>query len=181
MQLTLQPLATACCVSGRPFAEHDRVVCYLVREVNGLTVRRDVLATEDRNLPKPEETYCRWIIFYNPRLANGNNERNLKVAGENLFLTLADPDNPESEANTQLLQFLALMLERKRLLKPRGLTADRARQILEHVPSHQLYEIPVGNLDQKFFLKIQDQLGSLGLAPKNKLKPTAAETLAVNS
>ena len=173
MELNLHPIATKCCVSGREFAEHDRVVCYLVREETGLTGRRDLLESEDANLPKPAEIYCRWVVIFKPRLLQENADRNLKLTAETLFLTLADPTNPPSETNTPLLQFLALMLERKRLIKLRGKTEDGQRQIFEHMPSHQMYEVPVGILDQAFFMKIQEQLGVLVGVPKPKA-PAAA-------
>ncbi len=168
MELNLHPIATKCCVSGREFAEHDRVVCFLVREENGLSGRRDLLESEIANLPPPAEVYCRWVVVFKPRLLQDNADRNLKLTAETLFLTLADPANPPSETNTPMLQFLALMLERKRLIKLRGVTDDKQRQIFEHMPSHQLYEIPVGNLDQSFFMKIQEQLGVLVGVPKPK-------------
>ena len=67
MDLNLNPIATQCCVTGRAFAEHDRVVCYLVREDNGLTGRRDLLESADSQLPPPALIYCRWVIGYKPR------------------------------------------------------------------------------------------------------------------
>ena len=183
MELNLHPIATKCCVSGREFAEHDRVVCYLVREETGLTGRRDLLESEDANLPKPAEIYCRWVVIFKPRLLQENADRNLKLTAETLFLTLADPTNPPSETNTPLLQFLALMLERKRLIKLRGKTEDGQRQIFEHMPSHQMYEVPVGILDQAFFMKIQEQLGVLVGVPKPKAAPvpTVAATTATGA
>ena len=168
MELNLHPIATKCCVSGREFAEHDRVVCYLVREDSGLTGRRDLLESEDARFPQPATVYCRWVVVFKPRLLEENADRNLKLTAETLFLTLADPTNPPSETNTPLLQFLALMLERKRLIKLRGKTEDGQRQIYEHMPSHQMYEVPVGNLDREFFAKIQEQLGVLVGVPKPK-------------
>lgn len=179
MELNLHPLATKCCVSGREFAEGDRVVCYFVREADGLSGRRDLLESEDTNLQKPAEVFCRWVISYKPRKAGENADRNLKMTAENLFVTLADPANPADETNTPLLQFLALMLERKKILKPRGVTPDRARNIFEHARSHQMYEIPVGDLNAEFFQKIQGQLDVLVGAPKKKAseaKPEAAGT-----
>ncbi len=186
MELNLHPIATKCCVSGREFAEGDRVVCYLVREADGLTGRRDLLESEVANLPAPAEIYCRWVLVYKPRRGEENADRALKMTAENLFVTLADPLNPPSETNTPLLQFLALMLERKKILKPRGVTPDGARNVYEHARSHQRYEIPVGDLNAEFFIKIQGQLDVLVGAPKKKAeetKPAAgavAETPAVN-
>jgi len=177
MELNLHPIATKCCVSGREFAEHDRVVCYLVREDNGLTGRRDLLESADAGLVKPATVYCRWVVVFKPRLLEENADRNLKLTAEGLFLTLADPANPPSETNTPLLQFLALMLERKRLIKLRGKTEDGQRQIYEHMPSHQMYEVPVGILDQAFFIKIQEQLGVLVGMPKPKTAVASTATV----
>lgn len=184
MELNLHPIATKCCVSGREFAEHDRVVCYLVREDApggsaqgvGQMGRRDLLESEDANLVKPAMIYCRWVVVFKPRLLQENADRNLKLTAETLFLTLADPANPPSETNTPMVQFLALMLERKRLIKLRGLTEDKQRQIYEHMPSHQMYEVPVGNLDQTFFMKIQEQLGVLVGVPKPKTPAAGVAT-----
>ncbi|MBX3735384.1 MAG: hypothetical protein KF715_01735 [Candidatus Didemnitutus sp.] len=180
MELNLHPLATKCYVSGREFAEGERVVCYLVREADGLTGRRDVLESEAANMQAPAEIFCRWVISYKPRKAGENADRNLKMTAENLFVTLADPTNPPDETNTPLLQFLALMLERKKILKPRGKTPEGARNIFEHARSHQMYEIPVGDLNAEFFVKIQGQLDVLVGAPKKKAEEPKASPANVD-
>lgn len=178
MELNLHPLATKCYVSGRDFAEGERVVCFLVREADGLTGRRDVIESEAANMQAPAEIFCRWVINYKPRKAGENADRTLKMTAETLFVTLADPTNPPDETNTPLLQFLALMLERKKILKPRGQTPDRARNVFEHARSHQMYEIPVGDLNAEFFQKIQGQLDVLVGSPKKKAESVPASAPA---
>ncbi len=173
MELSLQPLAVVSRISQRPFAEGDRVVSYLVRSVTNEIERHDLLAAEDNGYRPAGFVFCRWAQLYKPRKADENPERTLKLTAENLFLTLADPGNEPNPANTPLLQFLALMLERKRLLRPRGLSADGERNLLEHVKTHQVYEIAAGDLTPEFFAKIQEQLGVLvGSAKKT---PAGAE------
>jgi hypothetical protein len=202
MELNLHPIATKCFVSGRDFTENDRVVSYLVRpstssgpgeEAGGEVTRRDVLESEDTGVCPPAAgpelverafVYCRWVVAFKQRKAGENPALTLKLTAENLFLTLALPVNvPEdtvpgtnngapSAINTPLLQFLALMLERKKLIKPRGLTGDGARQLYEHMPTHQLYEVPVGDLNAEFFRKIQEHLGVLVGSPKPKPEAT---------
>jgi hypothetical protein len=178
MELNLHPIATKCFVSGRDFQENDRVVSYLVREASGEVARRDLQEAEDGRFMPPAFVYCRWVVGFKQRKADENADRNLKLTAENLFLTLALPagadaensDQSESSAiNTPLLQFLTLMLERKRQIKPRGLTEDGARQIYEHMATHQLYEVPVGDLNVEFFQKIQEHLGVLVGTPKVKV------------
>lgn len=173
MELNLHPIATKCFVSGREFRENERVVSYLVRESTGEVARRDLAAAEDGRFMPPAFVYCRWVVSYKPRREQ-DAALALKLTAENLFLTLAGPEAEPSETNTPLLQFLALMLERKKIIKPRGRTEDGLRQVFEHMPSHQLYEIPVGELNVGFFQKIQEHLGVLVGEPKAKLAAPAS-------
>ena len=175
MELPLHPSAKTCRASGREFAEGDRVVSHLVREANGEVVRHDVLAGEDAAYPRPGFVFCSWTVSYKPRRPGENPGRTLKLTAENLFVTLGDPAADPNPANTPLLQFLALLLERKRLLRPRGLSPDGERQIYEHAKTHQLYELPVGSLDEGLFVKIQGQLDLLVGPAKGAPEPAAAK------
>ena len=174
MELNLQPLAPASGASRRPFAEGDRVVSYLVRAVAGEFARHDVLAAEDADFRPAGTVLCRWVHVFKPKPKEENPERTLKLTAENLFVTLADPANEPAPANTPLLQFLALLLERKRLLRLRGRTPDGERNLYEHMRTRQMYEIPVGDLSPEFFVRIQEQLGVLvgGAKPKPPAEAT---------
>lgn len=177
MELNLQPLAPTCRASGRTFADGDRVVSYLVRTPMGEMARCDLLAAEEANFRPEGAVLCRWTNVFKPRPKEENRDRALKLTAENLFVTLADPANEPNPVNTPLLQFLALLLERKRLLRPRGRTADGERNLYEHLRTHQLYEIPAGDLSPEFFVKIQEQLGVLikGSEKKAEAKEGAPE------
>ncbi|HYP15925.1 MAG TPA: hypothetical protein VEQ65_01830 [Opitutus sp.] len=168
MELTLHPLAKICRATGRPFAEGDRVVSRLVREDTGEIARHDVLASETGAYVPPAFVFCTWTLAYKAKRAEENPDRAMKLTAENLFVTLADPSAEPNDENTPMLQFLALMLERKKTLKPRGKTADGSKQIFEHAKTHQLFEIPAGTLDEAFFVKIQSQLDLLVGGPKKK-------------
>ena len=95
-----------------------------------------------------------------------NPERSLKLTAEGLFLTLADPATEPSLETTRLVQFLAILLERKKLIRPRGRSADGTKEIYEHGRTKQVYEVPVGEVTPEFFLAVQDQLGVLGLVKR---------------
>lgn len=176
MELNLHPIATKCFVSGRDFAENDRIACYLAREASGEVIRRDLLELEDGRFMPPAFIYCRWVVAFKQRKAGENPALTLKLTADNLFLTLADPANEQNATNTPLLQFLALMLERKKLIKPRGISEDGQRQIYEHMATHQLYEVPLGDLNVDFFQKIQEHLGVLVGTPKPKVEPVVVTT-----
>lgn len=163
--LQLQPLATACFVSNQPFVEGNRVASYLVRAKTGEIVRYDLQETASGEFTPEGVLVCRWVHVFKPRKANENPERELKLTAETLFLTLADPAAELSSENARLVQFLALMLERKRVLRPKGRNAAGNRNVFEHIKTKQLFEIPAGELNPEFFAQVQEQLSVLVGAP----------------
>ncbi len=173
MEMHLQPLATACAVSGEPFVEGSRVASFLVRTPKLDVVRSDLLESQLGHFVPEGLVACRWVHVFKPRKAGENADRELKLTAENLFVTLADPLTEPTPESTRLLQFLALMLERKKILRPKGRSADRERNVYEHAKSKQLFEVPVGELTPEFFVAVQEQLSVLVGAPKPKAAGTA--------
>gem|GEM_PF-307146 len=164
MDLNLQPLATACFVSGERFAEGSRVVSLLVRNEQMEVARYDVLETQRGELAVEGTLVCSWVQPYKPRQKQENPDRALKMTAENLFLTLADPSNEPDAETVRLIQFLALMLERKRILRPKGTLKDdggmlRARY--EHAKSKQVFDVPQTDFSPEFFIAVQAQLSVL--------------------
>jgi hypothetical protein len=169
MEMHLQPLATTCSVTGEPFVEGARVASYLVRVGAALEiVRYDVLEANTATFTPDGVVACKWVQVYKPRRAGENPDRALKLTAENLFVALADPTTEPTPENTRLVQFLALMLERKRILKPRGRSADGERNRYEHAKSKAIFEVPVGELSTEFFIAVQEQLSILVGPPKAK-------------
>jgi hypothetical protein len=176
MEMNLQPLATACFVSGQAFAAGDAVASYLVRNANLEIMRHDVLASQAAAFAPAGFIACSWVHPYKPRVAGENTERTLKLNAETLFLALADPATEPNAENTRLVQFLAFMLERKKLLRPKGRSADGEKDVYEHAKTKQLYQVPKGELTPEFFVQVQAQLSVLVGEPKPKtaLSPSAA-------
>ena len=168
MELHLQPLAPACVVSGEPFVEGARVACFLVRTTTTEVVRYDLLEVQSGNFSPEGFVVCRWVHVFKPRKPGENADRELKLTAENLFVSLADPLTEATPESTRLLQFLALMLERKRILRPKGRSADRERNVYEHTKTKLLYEVPLGELTPEFFVAVQEQLSVLVGSPKPK-------------
>lgn len=168
MEMNLQPLATACYVSGEPFIEGARVASYLVRTTTLEVVRYDVLEKHVAGFAPEGFVACRWVQAFKPRRGEENADRALKLNAENLFLTLADPSNELNPESTRLVQFLALMLERKKILRPKGRSADGEKNTYEHAKTKQMFEVPVGELTNEFFVAVQEQLSVLVGGPKEK-------------
>ncbi len=59
----------------------------------------------------------------------------------------------------------------KRILRPKGKSADGARNVYEHAKTKQLFEVPAGELTSEFFVAVQEQLSVLVGAPKPKTEP----------
>ena len=176
MEMHLQPLATSCFVSGEAFVDGARVASYLVRSGAALEiVRYDVLEAHAANFAPDGFVACKWVHAFKSRRPGDNADRALKLTAENLFVTLADPTAEPTPENTRLVQFLALMLERKKILRPRGRSADGARNRYEHAKSKAIFEIPSGDLTPEFFVAVQEQLSVLVGAPKLKPDVTAPE------
>jgi hypothetical protein len=164
MEPHLPPLTHLCAATGRPFAAGDRVVSCLVRDLaaGGALARFDVAEAARPSYTPPGASVCQWLQVYKPRAANdADAARLLRLNAENLFLTINDPATGPAPENARLVQFLALVLERKKILRPKGRTADGLRQLFEHAKSKQLYEVPAAELSPEFFLSLQEQLGVL--------------------
>jgi hypothetical protein len=180
MEMHLQPRATSCFVSGEPFVEGARVVSVLVRTATLEIMRYDVLEAKAADFTPDGFVACRWVQAYKPRPAGENADRALKLSAESLFHVLTDPTTEPTPETTRLVQFLTLMLERKRILRPRGRSADGARNVYEHAKTKQRFEVPVGELTPEFFVAVQQQLSVLVGEPKPKTEPpqTAGSTNA---
>ena len=179
MDLNLQPLASSCFVTGTPFGDGERVISFLMRsETSEEVMRYDVAVSARERLTVPGTVACSWGHVFKARKVGENPERELKLTAENLFVTLADPAIEIAPENERLVQFLALMLERKKLLRPKGRSTDGARNLFEHAKTKLIYAVPAGELNPEFFMAIQDQLSALvgGGKKEAETKPAADTT-----
>lgn len=174
MDLNLQPRASACSVSGQLFVEGDRVVSLLARTETGAVIRYDALESQAGSLAPEGFVACRWVQVYKPQQKQANLDRALKLTAETLFLTLSDPSTESTPETDRLVRFLALLLERKRLLRPKGRTADGSRDIFEHARTKQLHEVASVELTSEFFVAVREQLSVLVGEPKQPDATTAA-------
>jgi hypothetical protein len=161
MELNLQPRALACFVSGQPFREGDRVTSLLVRTDAGEVARYDALEANAAALAPEGFVACSWVQVYKPRPPEENADRALKLTADTLFQTLADPASEPTPETARLIRFLALLLERKRVLRPRGRTADGSREVYEHARTRQSYEVEAIDLSPEFFTAVRGQLSVL--------------------
>jgi hypothetical protein len=170
-ELNLQPRASACFVSGAPFREGDRVASLLAMTESGAVLRYDALEANAVQLAPEGFVACRWVQVYKPQPREGNADRALKLTAESLFLTLADPLTEASPETDRLVRFLALLLERKRLLRPKGRAPDGGKDLYEHARTKQVFQVPAMELTSEFFVAVREQLSVLVGEPRQPAQP----------
>ena len=166
MELNLQSLASECYVTKTAFAEGDRIISNLVRQSDGEFVRIDLLESAEESLEITGEALCRWTIIFEPEPPAENIEREVRLTAENLFLELTSAGEDQSSENRALVQFLAVMLERKRVLRARGLSDDGLWKRFEHGPEKTSHLVPAGEISSDSLRAIRDQLESVLGIPK---------------
>jgi hypothetical protein len=173
MELNLQSLAPECRVTGKPFEEGDRILCILVRLPDDTVCRIDVLEAAEPDLELPGESLCRWTVVHKPEPPVENVEQTVRLTAENLFLELTSPGEDMPVENHSLVRFLSIMLERKRVLRPRGQSEDGAWKLFEHGPEKTMHRVPAGEITAESLLAIKDQLEAvLGIGTE---EPPAVE------
>ena len=173
MELNLQPRAPACFVTGQPFAEGDRVLSLLTRTETGAVIRYDALESQAGSLSPEGFVACRWVQVFKPQQKQENADRALKLTAETLFLTLVDPMTEPTAETDRLVRFLALLLERKRLLRPKGRNTDGSKDLYEHARTKQIHEVPSIELTAEFFVAVREQLSVLVGEPSQPEAPPA--------
>ncbi len=141
--------------------EGEQLFCCLMEEESGEVTRIDLKASEEENFTPEGAILCRWYLAYRSKEPADSEERALKLTAENLFIEMCDSGSDEESENASLLQFLGLMLERKRILRNRGVSKDGVWQNYYHIKSKKNYKIPAGDLSTRFFVEIQKKLGLL--------------------
>jgi len=149
-----------------------------VRDAGGEYRRYDCLAEAEAENSPPGEVLCRWTRVFKPKVATGNADQELRLTAESLFLSLTEDGGAQVGENAQLKQFLALMLERKRVLKNRGRSIG-GHQVYEHMRSRRMIEVAAVEMDTAFFLSVREKLGLLikdtpeAVAPASEVKSAA--------
>lgn len=166
MELNLQSLASECYITKTAFTEGDRIISILVLQPDGEFVRIDFLESAEESLEIPGESLCRWTIIFKPEPPAENLEREVRLTAENLFLELTSAGEDQLSENRALVQFLALMLERKRVLRARGISDDGRWKRFEHGPEKSSHLVPVGEVSSESLRAIREQLQAVLGIPK---------------
>lgn len=162
MEWHIPPVSRKSRLTERAFEEGDRVSSSLVRLEDGSLERFDALASEagEAAFQGQGQLVCRWDVTFKPKRDEGKDEEEaMELTAENLFASLFEGEEEPSQENAKLKHFLALILERRRLLRleRRGSSFDQ----YIHRPTKIRYFVPAVELDPEFFVENQRRLDFL--------------------
>ncbi|MCC5833784.1 MAG: hypothetical protein JJU20_03540 [Opitutales bacterium] len=158
MELNFRPVGKTSQHSERTFKPGDRVLSYLYRSENGLVDRVDIHEEEEEQFELPGPLICRWEQYIREHdVSEAELRKQQTQTTEELFLTLAQEGALEDALPEQQLlgYFLAIQLERKRVLRAAG------RERYLHIKSKVEYRVPNVEIDPTLLLNIQEQLGGM--------------------
>lgn len=147
--------------SGAELKPGDVVVSVIfVNEANELD-RRDFLKKELEENPFEGKFVGKWerVVSENPE-EDERQARRMAIAGsEDFFLSLYDENGVEVEQKDVLKQMLALLLERKRILRAKG-RPQNGVQLYVHSSSKREFLVPQKELGEDLVSNIQTQINA---------------------
>jgi hypothetical protein len=158
MDWAIKSLSRLSFASGHAFMPGEKVNCVIFRGPDGLQ-RADVTEIEGREWQPPGEVLGRWSRRVEDESAAA--KRRLALASaEEVFLALIQEPGGAGLDKDLLLQLLALMIERKRILRPQGRPVD-GRQRYWHPRLQQEFSVPYQELTPERLVALREQLHHL--------------------
>ncbi len=158
MDWAIKSLSRASFLSGKAFVPGEKVTCVIFRGADGLQ-RADLDEADTGAWQPPGEVLGRWT-----RKAEDESEaarrRTALASAEEVFLAFIQEPSGAGEEKDLLLQLLALLLERKRILRPRGKPAN-GRQNYLHTRLQLEFSVPCHDLVPERLASLREQLHHL--------------------
>lgn len=165
MDIAFKSVGEASALSGQPFQPDDAVWSCLVRGPDGVLDRVDVLQSERESLQLEGSVICQWGHRIRRRDQSEAEEKRAALqSAEEIFLSLFDGDSGEGQSGQGIIEetrerlqfFLALQLERKRVLRAVG------RRRYRHVPSGREFEVPDMEITPEMLTRFNTEIAMMG-------------------
>ncbi len=159
----IKPLSKKSALSERDINVGDTVVCVVFINSLGLLDRLDCHKDEFDAEKIEGKVIGKWerLIGEHPDADERAAKRMSLESSEDFFISLFDENSAvELEEVDIVKQMLALLLERKRILRPLGRPSGGVQKYI-HPSSKREFNVPQRNLDEDLVLRIQSQLGSI--------------------
>lgn len=163
MEWQIKTLARKSTLSGEPFAPGDRVVCLVYRDDEaGELGRADLLPAEIEAFERPGDLLGRWSRVVRDPDGEGAQAKETMASAEDFFFSLYENEPAEAREESDMLKhLLALMLERKRVLRPVGERQTAGAQRYQHARTKRELSVPIVEISTELMLKIEDTIGDI--------------------
>jgi hypothetical protein len=154
MDWQVKPIARTCAVSGQELRVGDIVTCIVHKPTGGLIERTDVLKDHAAAFQPTGLLLGKWTREVKERNEEDQAHRaQLLASREEFFLSLYENEEDPSGDKAVLKHILAMLLERKRIIKVMG-PADHCQTPYQHAATKQVYLVPALDLQPAHLLKV---------------------------
>jgi len=161
MEWQVKPISRRCAVSDQPFVAGNRVVCVIYKPENAPLERADVLAENFEKLKLNGVEIGRWTrVVKDANAEEREAQQQLLATREEFFLSLFADESDTSSEKKLLKQLLALLLERKRILRAIGRPEGSLQRYL-HVRTKDEFFVPTDVFLPEEIAQIQPVLETL--------------------
>ena len=158
MDWQIRPPRGQSSISEREFSEGDRILCMLHMDKIGEIFRSDIFQDEENQFKSDGGILGKWTHIVKDTFQEEKDAQKQTLSTcEELFLSLFAEETEDSKEKDILKQLLALMLERKRILKARGNPVDGIQAYM-HMPTREMYEVTLQKLGPDEIAAIESQL-----------------------
>jgi hypothetical protein len=160
MEWQIKPLSRQSAVSGAPFEPGETAVCLLLAGDDGEVQRVDLRPAEVETYAADSTVLGRWQRTVRAATETGKQAEAARAASaEELFLSLCQNTARGAEGDA-LLQAVAIVLERKRILRGPARASEGQRTVL-HAPTKTEYTIPWAEWEPRELFEAVDRLQQL--------------------
>jgi hypothetical protein len=159
--LNVKPLSSKSAVSGESFLPGEKVHCYLYKDEQGEWQRTDIRESEMDAYQCPSEILGKWTREVKEHDdSNREMQQQMLQSSEELFFSLFDNPDSMSDDVDVMKHLLALLLERKRIVKA---ISKREGAFIRyvHTKTKREFDVPNRDFDPEALMAIQTQLEHL--------------------
>lgn len=163
MDWQIKTLSRKSTMSGDGFEPGDRALSLVyVDDEAGELGRADLHERELDQLEIPGEVLGRWSWVMKDPDESPVSASETVASAEDFFFSLFENETAaEREESDILKHLLALMLERKRVLRAVGSRQTTGMQTYRHVKTKQELNVPIAEVSRELMFRIEDKLGDI--------------------
>ena len=166
MDWNFKSIARKSCLTDKSFVPGDKIVSLIYAGDKADELGRgDLLSTEINDFKIDGDLLGRWTCVIEETAPQAEDSTQRFASAEELFLSLfdgsADVEKKVRSESNALKHLLALMLERKRVLRAIGPRVKCGDQLYYYPKNKQEYYVPVVDISTNLMQRIQDVIGDI--------------------